>query len=577
MVRVDVHRFAGHVFYAGMALVGAFFMFAHFAYARNTTFISDLIVNSAPATSTNHTIQFRTLVAIPASGKIIITPQAGAFTIPAAFDYTDVDFATSASQSGPYMDRSLAATPSASDDGVSVVSGSNGLFTITLQSGLGISANSFIQVELGTHATDGAVGDQQIQNPSSIGSYGILLEARDASNAVIATGKTLIAIVNPVRVSAISTGDIFPPVLSQPSPSGTLPAGTGAVEISIQSDENATCRYATSSGIAYTAMTENFDGTGGALHTKDVFGLTPATFNFYVRCIDGEGNANASDSLITFDVYPVVPPPAPPPPPPPPPTSGGSPAFSLYPPPLAAPQIVLRGYAYPGGDIAVLKDGALILAIKATPSGAFEALVQNLTQGTYVIGIRGTDIDGRKSLVFNSTITAIGGTTNSIFDIFLHPTIELSTDVVDPGDSLTALGTTMPSSTVEVWVYPQALSVVSKSSARVFTVFSDRRGVWESDIDTQGFETGTYAVKARTTLASGVVSNFGPLLYLGVGEAPKGDLAARADINGDGKANLTDFSILLFNWNTADPDADINQDGIVNLTDFSILLFQWTG
>jgi hypothetical protein len=62
-----------------------------------------------------------------------------------------------------------------------------------------------------------------------------------------------------------------------------------------------------------------------------------------------------------------------------------------------------------------------------------------------------------------------------------------------------------------------------------------------------------------------------------VGEKPKGDLAARSDINGDNKVNLTDFSILLFNWNTTDPDADINQDGIVNLTDFSILLFQWTG
>ena len=56
---------------------------------------------------------------------------------------------------------------------------------------------------------------------------------------------------------------------------------------------------------------------------------------------------------------------------------------------------------------------------------------------------------------------------------------------------------------------------------------------------------------------------------------PLGNVSA--DINGDGKVNLVDFSILLFHWGTSDDIADLNEDGKVSLTDFSILLFNWTG
>ncbi len=52
-----------------------------------------------------------------------------------------------------------------------------------------------------------------------------------------------------------------------------------------------------------------------------------------------------------------------------------------------------------------------------------------------------------------------------------------------------------------------------------------------------------------------------------------------ADLNGDGKVNSVDFSIMLAFWKTTgpfkNPAADINQDGQVNSIDFSILLYQW--
>jgi len=52
---------------------------------------------------------------------------------------------------------------------------------------------------------------------------------------------------------------------------------------------------------------------------------------------------------------------------------------------------------------------------------------------------------------------------------------------------------------------------------------------------------------------------------------------AGADLNHDGRVNITDFSILLYYWGTNNACADQNHDGTVDLTDFSIMMFYWTG
>lgn len=51
-----------------------------------------------------------------------------------------------------------------------------------------------------------------------------------------------------------------------------------------------------------------------------------------------------------------------------------------------------------------------------------------------------------------------------------------------------------------------------------------------------------------------------------------------ADFTQDGKIDLIDFSILLFNWGLPDNFAtDLNGDAVVDLVDFSIFLYYWTG
>ncbi len=104
--------------------------------------------------------------------------------------------------------------------------------------------------------------------------------------------------------------DTNPPVLSNGSPSGTLPAGTTQTTLSVTTDENATCRYSTVAGTSYAAMTNTFSTTGGTSHSTTVTGLSNGnSYSFYVRCVDAAGNANPADYTISFSVASATPPP----------------------------------------------------------------------------------------------------------------------------------------------------------------------------------------------------------------------------------------------------------------------------
>jgi hypothetical protein len=73
--------------------------------------------------------------------------------------------------------------------------------------------------------------------------------------------------------------------------------------LQLTTDESATCRYATTAGIAYGSMPATFSSTGGTAHSTIVTGLADGgTYSYYVRCQDASGNANPDDFVITFSV-----------------------------------------------------------------------------------------------------------------------------------------------------------------------------------------------------------------------------------------------------------------------------------
>ena len=107
--------------------------------------------------------------------------------------------------------------------------------------------------------------------------------------------------------SAVTALDAYPasmpPVRMNRQPTGVLPAGTSQTNLSLTTDESATCRYATTAGVAYGSMPNTFSSTGGTAHSTLVSGLVDGTsYSYYVRCQDGTGNANPDDFVITFSV-----------------------------------------------------------------------------------------------------------------------------------------------------------------------------------------------------------------------------------------------------------------------------------
>ena len=94
-----------------------------------------------------------------------------------------------------------------------------------------------------------------------------------------------------------------PPVRSNGQPSGVLAGGTTQTNVTLATDENATCRYATVAGTAYAAMANTFSTTGGTAHSTAVSGLASGgIYSYYVRCQDSLGNTNPDDFAISFTV-----------------------------------------------------------------------------------------------------------------------------------------------------------------------------------------------------------------------------------------------------------------------------------
>ena len=97
--------------------------------------------------------------------------------------------------------------------------------------------------------------------------------------------------------------DTVAPVVSGALPTGTLPAGTTSATLQVTTNENATCRYATTPGTAYGQMTTTFATTGSTAHSHSTTGLVNGqSYTFYVRCQDPAGNATTADTSISFSV-----------------------------------------------------------------------------------------------------------------------------------------------------------------------------------------------------------------------------------------------------------------------------------
>ncbi len=602
------------------------------AEAANIIQYSDTISDSGPNQLANHTLNFILNAAAGSGSTFEITPPSG-FTLNSTttFGVRNVELVVDGAV------RSAVDTPTAGEDSVDITGGSPGFISYTLADDYSIPAGSELTFRIGNH-TSGALGAVSsfstttgttttqadvppIQNSSALGRHDLLLEVYDGS--LIASTEFVLFLNNKVNLQGIDTTEEIPPFLFNGSPTSTVGGTTLSVEISLESDEFAFCRYSTTSGTAFTSMDpDSFSNTGLIFHSTVVSIVTGQLNVFFVRCIDDEGNFNTEDFLISFVVSGQ-------------PTgtantegetsgdgtgsgdsgggsgsgSGGTSGDSDGEQPEEGNssgtggsgggggrtsgggagggfentdasyrsgdgRVVISGYAFPDSDVTILIDGQLHDTVIADADGSYSITLDEIARGAYTFGVYAVGDNDVKSSTFSTSFTVTGARTSSLSNINVVPSVLVDPDPVDIGQTLTMSGYALPNAIISIENSQRESSIVKEISAT-----SNSDGFWSTTVDTGSFSQDTYQVRVKSEQEDGAETGWSNYTYYGVGGEAEAPLFP--DLNRDGFVNLVDFSILLFWWATdggdSDPPADINRDGNVTLTDFSILLFNWTG
>jgi hypothetical protein len=605
--------------------------------ALNINEYSDTLSDSGPEELSNHTLDFILRSAVSPGGTIEITPPTG-FTVSAAstFGIRNIEL---------YVDgtpRTASSSVSSGVDMVEITTGSPGFFRYTLAPDFTIPIDSNLQLRIGNHTslarfastlfstttgTTTVMSDvEPIQNSLTLGMHEVNIEVFDG--ALVAKEGFVIFLNEKVNVPNVNTREEIPPERFSGVPSSTIGATSLSVEISLETNEFSVCKFDLVSGTSYVSMPNQFSNTGLIFHTQ-IVSITPgSTNNYYVRCIDDEGNFNIDDYIISFEVgdFPTG-------------TSnpngtdggngagsedgesssggagggsgggsggggsdsgsggssgggsggtdggggtgseGGSSAGGGFETTDTAYQsgdarVIISGYAYPNSTVSILVDGNFFDTTNANSSGVYSITLDEIARGVYTFGVYAQGSDNIKSSTFSTSFTVTGARTSALGNVNVSPSILVSPDPADPGQTLTVSGYSLPNANITI----QNGRINTDSSIEYLAV-SNSSGRWSTTIDTTGFSVDTYQIQAKAKQTDGASTHYSEYTFYGVGV--EADVPLNADLNRDGKVNLIDFSILLFWWNStggdSSPPADINLDGTVSLTDFSILLFNWTG
>jgi hypothetical protein len=158
-----------------------------YAEAANVTSFSNTLSDSAPTVSSNHTLTFVTPSGLSAGETISINFGTGIFSDIASIVAQDVDLNVNGTEEalidGPASGANWNVT--AAGDVIDITSGTDT-----------IGSNATVTIRIGTNATSGGAGGNQITNPA-VGSYEIMVDVGNTDD-----GATRVAIVDSVTVTA---------------------------------------------------------------------------------------------------------------------------------------------------------------------------------------------------------------------------------------------------------------------------------------------------------------------------------------------------------------------------------------
>ncbi|MFH0892271.1 MAG: immunoglobulin-like domain-containing protein [Candidatus Falkowbacteria bacterium] len=158
-----------------------------------------------------------------------------------------------------------------------------------------------------TDDTDGNITANIIAvNPvdtDTVGTYTITYNVSDAAGNHATEASRTINVQDPPPPPPPLPEDTTAPVRTNGAPTGTLSAGTANANLTLTTDEPATCRYSTTVSTPYEDMTGTISAAMTTAHTLALSGLANDTnYKYYVRCADESGNFNTDDYEISFYV-----------------------------------------------------------------------------------------------------------------------------------------------------------------------------------------------------------------------------------------------------------------------------------
>ena len=612
-------------------------VYPNLSWARNITQYKDTISNSTPSVGSNHTLTFKLDTALSNGGIIEISLPDG-FEVSATTTFA-AERNVELSVGGLLRDSDRVIAPGV--DGVEIVPGTPGLIRYTLNPSTGIPIGSYLEFKIGNHTTKTQFFSETyatstgttttyadikpIINGATPGTHKVVIKVFDGVE--IADASFSIALVEQVGIGPIDTTEKIPPYRFNGSPTTTVTGASLRVEIFVETNELAICKYAREPDVGYGIMPFTFINTGRIYHT-DVVAVSPDSIQkFYIRCLDDEGNFNIDDYLLEFPVSSM-------------PTgsstndggvegdgtgtgntgtgtgsgaggtsggggggaatsggasgSGGSGGgggggnggtsgstagggFESTDAPYRSGdgRVTIDGFTSPKSDVVILVDGKETQKVRSNAEGLYSVVLNEIARGVYTFGVYTLDPDQTRSSAFSTSFTVTGARTSALSNITIPPTIKAYPNPINPGETLTLSGYSLPNASIAI----ENEKDKSVASRQQLTAMTDGNGRWSILVDTKNFSVGTYKARAKAVQGTVQSTSFSAYTLYGVGQAAV--KLINADLNRDGKVNLVDFSILLFWWSgnggTSDPSADINGDSKVNLVDFSILLFNWTG
>ena len=284
-----------------------------------------------------------------------------------------------------------------------------------------------------------------------------------------------------------------------------------------------------------------------------------------------DGNTNSGDgcsSLCQIEVSP------------PPPGGGGGGGGGTAPPSVET-SVIFSGRAYPKSAVTLLKDAQIAGTTIAGADANFQITLAGLSGGNYIFSIYSEDNKGIRSSLLSFPVSVTQGATTRVSGIFISPTIALDKSEVKRGDNIAIFGQSAP----------QADIVISVNSEEEFfgKIISDKDGIYLYNFDTAMLEYATHYTKSKAAIGNLDISGWSNTIGFLVGTknvfaALPTKCPAKADLNGDCRVNLIDFSIAAY-WYKRPLSAafkavereKLNSDGKINLVDFSIMAYYWTG